>query len=103
MNQVKDDELEKRLQTLTESLIHKQSIIETLQTDKSSLTMQLERLEKRLDDYDTITAKHSFQQASRNLPTTSISIDDSEHYENLRYRMPLLRETPYDVDLTKKV
>ncbi|CAF3737659.1 unnamed protein product [Rotaria socialis] len=103
MNQVKDDELEKRLQTLTESLIHKQSIIETLQTDKSSLTMQLERLEKRLDDYDTITAKHSFQQTSRNLPTTSISIDDSEHYENLRYRMPLLRETPYDVDLTKKV
>ncbi|CAF4738113.1 unnamed protein product, partial [Rotaria magnacalcarata] len=54
-------------------------------------------------DYDTITAKNSIQQTSRNLPTTSISIDDSEHYENLRYRMPLLRETPYDVDLTKKV
>ncbi|CAF4756961.1 unnamed protein product, partial [Rotaria magnacalcarata] len=52
MSHVKDDELEKRLQTLTESLIHKQSIIETLQIDKSSLTMQLERLEKRLDDYD---------------------------------------------------
>ena len=103
INHVNDDELEKRLQTLTESLIHKQTIIETLQTDKSSLTMQLERLEKRLDDYDTITANNSSQKFTKNSPTTSIPIDDSEHYENLRYRMPLLRETPYDVDLTKKV
>jgi chromosome segregation ATPase len=103
INHVNDDELEKRLQTLTESLIHKQTIIETLQTDKSSLTMQLERLEKRLDDYDTITANNSSQKFTKNSPTTSIPIDDNEHYENLRYRMPLLRETPYDVDLTKKV
>ncbi|CAF1004807.1 unnamed protein product [Rotaria sp. Silwood1] len=103
INHANDDELEKRLQTLTESLIHKQTIIETLQTDKSSLTMQLERLEKRLDDYETITTKNSLQQSSKTIPTTSISIDDNEHYENLRYRMPLLRETPYDVDLTKKV
>ncbi|CAF1143878.1 unnamed protein product [Rotaria sordida] len=103
INHVNDDELEKRLQTLTESLIHKQTIIETLQTDKSSLTMQLERLEKRLDDYETITTKNSLQQSTKTIPTTSISIDDNEHYENLRYRMPLLHETPYDVDLTKKV
>ncbi|CAF4263951.1 unnamed protein product, partial [Adineta steineri] len=103
INHVNDDELEKRLQTLTESLIHKQTIIETLQTDKSSLTMQLERLEKRLDDYETITSKNSFQQSSKPYSTTSIPIDDNEHYDNLRYRMPLLRETPYDVDLTKKV
>jgi chromosome segregation ATPase len=103
INHVNNDELEKRLQTLTESLIHKQTLIETLQTDKSSLTMQLERLEKRLDDYETITANNSLQQSSKTYPTTSIPIDDNEHYENLRYRMPLLRETPYDVDLTKKV
>jgi hypothetical protein len=103
INHVNDDELEKRLQILTESLIHKQTIIETLQTDKSSLTMQLERLEKRLDDYDTITTNNSLQQSFKNSPTTSIPMDDNEHYENLRYRMPLLRETPYDVDLTKKV
>lgn len=95
INQTNDDELEKRLQTLTESLIHKQTIIEALQTDKSSLSMQLERLEKRLDDYEMITTKTSVP--------TSIPIDESEHYENLRSRVPLLRETPYDVDLTKKV
>ena len=99
INHVKDEELEKRLQTLTESLIHKQTIIESLQTEKSSLAMQLERLEKRLDDYETITANNSIKPS---LPT-SIPIEDNEHYENLRYRMPLLRETPYDVDLTKKV
>ena len=106
INHVNDEELEKRLQTLTESLIHKQTIIESLQMEKSSLSLQLERLEKRLDDYETIaaaaakTSSSGFFKAS---PPTSIPIDDQEHYENLRYRMPLLRETPYDVDLTKKV
>ena len=114
INHVNDDELEKRLQTLTESLIHKQTIIETLQTDKSSLTMQLERLEKRLDDYEKIsstTANNSLQQSSKRLPTaTSVAIDmdsngiyDNDHEESLRYRIPLLRETPYDPDIAKKV
>ena len=79
INHVNDDELEKRLQTLTESLIHKQTIIESLQTDKSSLTMQLERLEKRLDDYEKIssaTANNSSQQSARRLQTnTTIDIN----------------------------
>ena len=117
INHVNDDELEKRLQTLTESLIHKQTIIESLQTDKSSLTMQLERLEKRLDDFEKIsltTTNNSLQQSSsKRLPTTtasSVTIDmdnngiyDNDHEENLRYRIPLLRETPYDPDIAKKV
>lgn len=108
INHVNDEELEKRLQALTESLIHKQTIIESLQTEKSSLSMQLERLEKRLDDYETITAaattaKNSGSAFFKASPPTSIPIDDHEQYENLRYRTPLLRETPYDVDLTKKV
>ncbi|UJR27552.1 hypothetical protein I4U23_008834 [Adineta vaga] len=117
INHVNDDELEKRLQTLTESLIHKQTIIETLQTDKSSLTMQLERLEKRLDDYEKISSttpnlSHSHQQSSKRFPntSTSVAIDmdnngiyDNDQEENLRYRIPLLRETPYDPDIAKKV
>ncbi|CAF0868397.1 unnamed protein product [Adineta steineri] len=115
INHVNDDELEKRLQTLTESLIHKQTIIETLQTDKSSLTMQLERLEKRLDDYEkissTTTTNNSLQQSSKRFQTgTSVAIDmdtngiyDNDHEDNLRYRIPLLRETPYDPDIAKKV
>jgi chromosome segregation ATPase len=117
INHVNDDELEKRLQSLTESLIHKQTIIEALQTDKSSLTMQLERLEKRLDDYDKIssaTTNNSLQASSKRLQTsagsTSIQMDmdnngiyDNDHEDNLRFRLPLLRETPYDPDIAKKV
>ncbi len=117
ISHVNDDELEKRLQTLTESLIHKQTIIESLQTDKSSLTMQLERLEKRLDDYEKIsstTTNNSLQQSSRRLQTTvgstAITMDmdnngmyDNEHDDSIRYRLPMLRETPYDPDITKKV
>lgn len=117
INHVNDDELEKRLQTLTESLIHKQTIIESLQTDKSSLTMQLERLEKRLDDYEKISAmttNNASQQSARRLQTnnnaTAISMEmdnnsiyDNEHDENIRYRLPMLRETPYDPDIAKKM
>jgi len=116
INHVNDDELEKRLQTLTESLIHKQTIIESLQTDKSSLTMQLERLEKRLDDYEKIssaTTNNSLQQSSRRLQTTTttstsipIDMDNNGIYDyddNIRNRIPLLRETPYDPDIAKKV
>ena len=117
INHVNDDELEKRLQALTESLIHKQTIIESLQTDKSSLTMQLERLEKRLDDYEKITSSSSslnnnssIQSSRRTAGATIISMDpdhnniyDNDHDENLRYRLPILRETPYDPDIAKKV
>ena len=79
--------------------------------------MQLERLEKRLDDYEKISStaaslNHSQQQSSKRLPntTSSVAIDmdnsgmyDNEHDESLRYRIPLLRETPYDPDIAKKV
>ncbi|CAF4116530.1 unnamed protein product, partial [Rotaria magnacalcarata] len=111
ISHVNDDELEKRLQALTESLIHKQTIIESLQTDKSSLTMQLERLEKRLDDYEKIsslTTNNSLQQTPKRFQAAAstaipIDLDDNEHEDNLRYRIPLLRETPYDPDIAKKV
>ena len=45
-------ELEGRLHTLTESLIQKQTMLETLSTEKNSLSLQLERLEVSLQaDY----------------------------------------------------
>ena len=97
INHVNDSELEKRLQALTESILHKQTIIEALQTEKSGLKMQLERVEKRLDDYETLT-----RMPPPPLPT-SIVLDEHEQYENLRYRQPLLRETLYDANLAKKV
>lgn len=38
-------ELENRLHALTESLIQKQTTIESLHTERNSLTVQLERME----------------------------------------------------------
>ncbi len=38
-------ELEQRIRHLTENLIQKQTLIEALQTDKNSLTYQLERID----------------------------------------------------------
>lgn len=39
--------MEARVKTLTESLIQKQTTLETLSTQKNSLALQLERLEVR--------------------------------------------------------
>jgi len=112
INHVNDDELEKRLQALTESLIHKQTIIETLQTEKSSLTMQLERLEKRLDDYERIASMTPSNSpmvlSTKRGQSTMIDMDtnntfDNDHDDTLRNRMSLLRETPYDPDIAKKM
>ncbi|RDD42966.1 Golgin subfamily A member 5 [Trichoplax sp. H2] len=49
-NQRKDTELEDRIKSLTENLIQKQTIIETLNTEKNSLVLQMERLEKQYRD-----------------------------------------------------
>ncbi len=40
-------ELESRLRALTESLIQKQTMLEALSTEKNSLVMQLERMERQ--------------------------------------------------------
>ena len=45
MNASNQEELENRLRALTESLIEKQTALESLSTEKSSVIMQMERLE----------------------------------------------------------
>ena len=45
MNASSQEELENRLHSLTESLIQKQTMLEALSTEKSSLALQLERME----------------------------------------------------------
>jgi len=45
VNASSEAELENRLHALTETLIQKQAMIEALSTEKSSLGLQLERLE----------------------------------------------------------
>jgi len=45
MNASNQEELENRLRALTESLIQKQTALESLSTEKNSLIVQMERLE----------------------------------------------------------
>src|SRR4051812_16652860 len=45
-----ENELENRVRHLTENLIQKQTVIEALQTDKQSLSLQLERMEVSFRD-----------------------------------------------------
>jgi len=45
VNASSEEELENRLHALTETLIQKQAMIEALSTEKSSLGLQLERVE----------------------------------------------------------
>lgn len=50
LSTVSQEELESRLHALTENLIQKQTLVETLSTEKSSLVLQLERREQQLKE-----------------------------------------------------
>lgn len=52
-----EEELENRVRALTENLIQKQTLIEALSTEKNSLVLQLERLEKQYRDVQASTSK----------------------------------------------
>lgn len=52
-------ELENRVRALTENLIQKQTVIEALSTEKSSLVLQLERLEMQYKDIQRSTSRVS--------------------------------------------
>lgn len=90
-----EKELENRLHLLTENLIQKQTLIEALQSEKHSIFLQLERSEKRLVDYESIvTSKKS----------THIKMsDDEDTGSHSKMQLPLLRESPYDHEVTRKV
>ncbi|NWR54049.1 GOGA5 protein, partial [Bucorvus abyssinicus] len=63
-------ELENRLHQLTETLIHKQTMLESLSTEKNSLVYQLERLEQQLK---------AIQGSSTNGPSINMTgIDNAE-------------------------
>jgi len=53
------EELENRIRTLTDSLIHKQTVVEALSTEKNSLNLQLERLEKQYKDIQNSLIKRN--------------------------------------------
>ena len=56
-------ELESRLQELTESLIQKQTLVETLSSEKHSIQMQLEKMSKELEKKDQSLKVHQEKQS----------------------------------------
>lgn len=92
MSSSTESELEARVKTLTESLIQKQTTLETLSTQKNSLALQLERLEQQYKD---------IQSSSLRTNTTVINVHEEEE---VRQRYPgFMRETPTDHEVTKKM
>nr|XP_054758697.1 golgin subfamily A member 5-like [Lytechinus pictus] len=90
-----ESELEGRLHSLTESLIQKQTMLETLSSEKNSLGLQLERLQRQYKEV---------QATARVTPTHTVNIGSYEDEEGTRQRLPLfMQETPDDGGMTRKV
>lgn len=83
------NELEQRVHDLTESLIHKQTNIETLSTEKHSLIIQMERLQQHYDE--------SQKMLNRDPPALF-------RQDDVRNRVPsFLVESPFDGGMTRHV
>lgn len=93
MSSTSEEELEARLHALTESLIQKQTLVEALSTEKNSLVLQLERLERQLKESQTHSSK----------PHTAITgFGQPDEYP--RARLPgMFVESPFDGTMTRKV
>ncbi|KAK8782112.1 hypothetical protein V5799_016547 [Amblyomma americanum] len=93
MSSTSEAELEARLHALTESLIQKQTLVEALSTEKNSLVLQLERLERQLKESQSHSSK----------PHTAIAgFGQSDEYP--RARLPgMFVESPFDGSVTRKV
>ncbi|XP_077531450.1 golgin subfamily A member 5-like isoform X1 [Haemaphysalis longicornis] len=98
MSTTSEEELEARLHALTESLIQKQTLVEALSTEKNSLVLQLERLERQLKESQIHTPK----------PHTAIpgfgQSEESDDSGDPRARLPgIFAESPFDSTVTRKV
>ena len=86
------DDAEARVKGLTENLIHKQMTIESLQTEKNNLSLQLERMERLYKEADAAAIRSSHIA----IPLEEGSLSSS--------RLPgFMRETPYDTQVTRGV
>ncbi|KAL5009113.1 hypothetical protein ScPMuIL_014694 [Solemya velum] len=93
MSSTTESELESRVRALTESLIQKQTMLEALSTEKNSLGLQLERLDRQYKDV----------QASA-LRSASSVVHVHEDDDTVRQRIPgFMREGPTDTEVTKRM
>lgn len=93
-NATSQEELENRLHSLTESLIQKQTTLEALSTEKNSLVLQLERMEKQYHEAEA--------SALRATAAAAITINDDEDVRP-RGGAGLLNESPLDGNVARKV
>ncbi|XP_050405354.1 golgin subfamily A member 5 [Patella vulgata] len=92
LSSVTESELESRVRALTESLIQKQTVLESLSTEKNSLSLQLERLEQQYRDVEISSARSA---------TTSVSMNDDD---DVRQRVPIfMKEAASDTEVTRRV
>ena len=84
-----DGEMETRMRVLTENLIQKQSVIDTLNSEKSSLFATVERLERRL------------QESGTSRETQQVTIRMEEAFQNRNPR--LLTEHEADTEVTRRL
>lgn len=91
MNSSSNTELESRLSALTESLIQKQTVVETLSTEKTSLVLQLERMEQQMSE-SRVFARPS---------STAVSLSDDD--ARLRTTNNFMMESPFDGKVARKV
>ncbi|XP_006812377.1 golgin subfamily A member 5-like [Saccoglossus kowalevskii] len=94
MSTTSQTELENRLHALTESLIQKQTMLEALSTEKNSLVVQLERMEKQFDEAKEISA-------IRAKTHHAVSIEETEDGIRQRNFPEFLNESPLDTGVTR--
>jgi hypothetical protein len=95
MNASNQEELENRLRALTESLIQKQTTLESLSTEKNSLLLQLERMEKQCREAET----SALRAASAN-----VNMSAADDTEDARHRLPgFMSQSPFDGNVTRRV
>ncbi|ESO05396.1 hypothetical protein HELRODRAFT_171791 [Helobdella robusta] len=95
LNATSQEELENRLHHLTESLIQKQTAVESLSTEKNSLLLQLERLEKQCREAESSAIRGS---------SAAVHMNNSTDDEDVRARFPsFMKESPFDGKVTRKV
>lgn len=86
------EELESRLHALTQTLVQKQSSLETVTTEKNALRLQLEKMEHK--HRETLAILHQMQSGIG-------SVNDTD---DAKARVPsFLMESPFDTGVTRRV
>jgi chromosome segregation ATPase len=92
VNASSQEELENRLHSLTESLIQKQTMLEALSMEKSSLLLQLEKTEKKYREAEASALRAS---------SATVNMMDNDE---VRQRLPsFMNESPFDGRVTRRV